>query len=165
MELAVKPAVNDIARTIISTLVSTDFFGLYDVSVLVIISDNKNISHNLLKESVHQRLHVYQRDLAVYFDKEELIACKVLGNWITDVNQILGKGDYIQLSSSSYIARFKYFNQNSYNQQYCDFDIVKENDELVYEGVSKNIIIEDGNYFNLGKCLSDMHPRFFFSKS
>ena len=163
MELAVKPAVNNIARTITSTLVSNDLFGLYDVSVLTITSDLSNIFHNFLKESVQQRLHVHQRSLAVFFDEEELMACKLLGNWIADVKQILGKGDYIQLSSTSYIARLSFYDRNSNETRDYDYSIVEKYDNLVHEGVSKSTTIEDGQLLSFSKCLCDTHLLFLKS--
>ena len=160
MELAVKPAVNNIARTITSTLVSNDLFGLYDVPVLIITSDLSNIFHNFLKESVQQRLHVHQRSLTVFFNEKELMACKLLGNWISDVKQILGKGDYIQLSSTNYIVRLSFYDENFNTHRQPDYNIVKKYDNLAHEGVSKSIIIKDGEFSCLGKYLCDTHPLF-----
>ena len=161
LEVGVKSAITNIATAITSTLASNDLFGLYVISALIIINDSKNVALNrfysILKEAILKRLQAYQRTPAVFHGEKELVTCKLLGNWVNDVKQILGIGSYSQVSSTSYMFRMGEFHEVndwfdcsskfyevSQVKQACNFYILKKNDCLHQEGVIKR--------FNFGKC-------------
>lgn len=161
IEVALKPAITNVATVIASTLASNDLFGLYDVSALIIICESKDIVLNkfnsILKETTLKRLQIHQKRPVVFHGKKELLACNLLGNWVNNVNQILGTGSYLQVSSTSYMVKtgrgfqeindpFDYyfkFHGVYQTKQACSFHILKKNDCLHQEGVTKRFIIKN----------------------
>ena len=191
IELALKPAITNIATVIISTLASNDLFGLYGVSALIIINESKNIALNrcniILKEAILKRLQVHQKRLVVFHGEKELVACKLLGNWVTDVKQILGRGSYVQVSSTSYIVRMgkrfqdtrawthassKFYEVSQFKRP-CSFYILRKDGCLHQEGVIKRFFKNYIDYEPLGKrlhsitffCTIDLCICIYFTKS
>ena len=179
LEVGVKSAITNIATAITSTLASNDLFGLYDVSALITINDSKNVALNrvysILKEATLKRLQVYQKRPAVFHGKKELVTCKLLGNWVNDVKQILGIGSYSQVSSTSYMVKMgerfyevddwfdcsPKFYEVSQIKQDCNFYILKKNDCLHQEGVIKRFIIK-AYYEHVPSLGKRLHNIIFF---
>lgn len=153
IEIALKPVISNIANIISSTLASNDLFGLYGVAVLIITSKSKEIASNMydsiLKESIYRHLKVHQKRPAVFFSQEEVIDCKTLGNWISDVKQIFGRGSYLQLSDTRYMIRFRSNNKVENN----DFIIFEKGDYLGHKGVNKILVPDISGSSSLGKPL------------
>ncbi|KAF1799885.1 hypothetical protein FB192DRAFT_1285894, partial [Mucor lusitanicus] len=130
LEVGLKPTINNIASTVISTLASDHLFGLYNVAALV-ITDEMNLFKKasyfdhytsiIFQESVHSYLQVHQKRPRVFFDEAALLTCTTLGTWSTSTSQILGRGDYTQISGASYGIRLFAKNatkQGSFNGLY-----------------------------------------------
>ena len=117
------------------------------------------------------------------------MACKLLGNWVNYVKQILGRGSYLQVSSTSYMVKI-YSGFGEINDWYdcssksyeisqikkrCYFYILKKGDCLPQEDVTKRFIFEtrDGYGPSLGKrfhsitffCKIDLCLCIYFKKS
>ena len=172
IELALKPAITNIATVITSSLASNDLFGLYVVSALIIINESKNIAlhrfDSILKEAILKRLQVHQKRPIVFHGEKELVACRSLGKWVNDVKQILGRGSYLQVSSTSYMVKVNRVLQESNDwfdcsskfyevskiKQSCNSYILKKDAYLHQEGMVKRFILENcDSYFTLGKRL------------
>lgn len=153
IEVALKPVISNIAKMISSTLASNDLFGLYDVAVLIIDSKSKEIANStydiILKESIYRHLKVYQKRPVVFFGKEEVIACKSLGSWVSGVKQIFGNGGYLQISDTTYMIRLRSNNQVEND----DFIIFEKGDYLGHKGVNRTLVPNISGSSFLGKFL------------
>lgn len=116
IEIGLKPAVDENASMIVSILTSNDFFGLYEISALLIIHSFKAINNScmqfysdkFLREKLLTCLQVHRRKTAVFLNKAELFACNFLGSWIGrgGSSVLLEKSKFSQVSSCSYLVRF-----------------------------------------------------------
>lgn len=113
LEIGLKPTIINIATLIASSIADNAFSGLYDVSALIITGFYEDSDAfyqyyciRLIREKLYAYLQIHERRPTVFFNFEEFGACKSLGNWVTDVDQILEKGRYSQISSTGYMIRF-----------------------------------------------------------
>lgn len=113
LEIGLKPAISNIATLIASSLADNDLFGLYNVSSLIITgvcekseSIYQRYRNRLIREKTYTFLQKHEKKPVVFFSFEELKTCMFLGSWAFDVAQILEKGNYTQISSTSYIIEF-----------------------------------------------------------
>ncbi|KAL9558819.1 hypothetical protein MBANPS3_000719 [Mucor bainieri] len=105
LEVGLRPAIANIATTITSTLFSDDFFGLYQLSALILQNNWNTIKDipflcaidGLLKRALGEFLHLHHNRLLLLFQDK-------CAN--SNVSQYLGHGNYSQVSSKGYIFRF-----------------------------------------------------------
>ncbi|KAL9558391.1 hypothetical protein MBANPS3_000934 [Mucor bainieri] len=106
MEVGLKPAIANIATTITSALFSNDYFGLYQLSALILEKNFETIKNlrflcavnGLLKQSLEEYLEVHHNRLLLLFQD------KCANN---NISQYLGRGDYSQVSSMAYTFKIK----------------------------------------------------------
>ncbi|EPB84115.1 hypothetical protein HMPREF1544_09103 [Mucor circinelloides 1006PhL] len=163
LEVGLKPAIENNAATVASTLASNSLFGLYSLAALIVTDEMdtfckgsyfdhyKNI---IFQESMRKCLQVQQKRPAVFFDEASLMACDTLGTWSESSRQILGRGNYTQVSGASYGVRLfaenamkhRSFNglyeyhQNAYKKNravhaFPSFIVLSKGDYLHHEGV------------------------------
>lgn len=113
LEIGLKPAISNIATLIASSLADNDLFGLYNVSSLIITgvcekseSIYQRYRNRLIREKMYTFLQKHKKKPVVFFSFEEMKTCMFLGSWAFGVSQILEKGNYTQISSTSYIIEF-----------------------------------------------------------
>lgn len=113
LEIGLKPAIADIATTIVAPLISTDSFGLYTLSAVIITRDLGIVVspyyafhvESLLQENIQKRLEIYQRKLPVLVieaSEQE----KNSRTMKVNAEHYIGRGDYSQLSNTSCVIKF-----------------------------------------------------------
>ncbi|OAC97584.1 hypothetical protein MUCCIDRAFT_86916 [Mucor lusitanicus CBS 277.49] len=109
LEVGLKPAIVRIANTIRGVLFSNAFFGLYQLSALILETNLKAINNQpfscaidgLLKQNLKEFLHVHYRQLL-------LLSHGKLAD--DDKLRYLGRGGYSQVSSTNYIFKWRSLN-------------------------------------------------------
>lgn len=179
LEVGLKPAIENNAATVASTLASDSLFGLYSLAALIVTDEMdtfckgsyfdhyKNI---IFQESMRKCLQVQQKRPAVFFDEASLMACDTLGTWSESSRQILGRGNYAQVSGASYGVRLfaenamkhRSFNglyeyhQNAYKKNravhaFPSFIVLSKGDYLHHEGVCKTLVLHNYDVRRIGK--------------
>ncbi|KAG1090532.1 hypothetical protein G6F42_019669 [Rhizopus arrhizus] len=179
LEVGLKPAIENNAATVASTLASNSLFGLYSLAALIVTDEMdtfckgsyfdhyKNI---IFQESMRKCLQVQQKRPAVFFDEASLMACDTLGTWSESSRQILGRGNYTQVSGASYGVRLfaenamkhRSFNglyeyhQNAYKKNravhaFPSFIVLSKGDYLHHEGVCKTLVLHNYDVRRIGK--------------
>ncbi|KAI8645265.1 hypothetical protein BD408DRAFT_83617 [Parasitella parasitica] len=155
LDVGLKPSIGSVGTIIASTLASNSFFGLYNVSALIVISDYEYAGNSIMKEIIQRRLQIHRKKPVVFFGEQELAACMMLGEWAIEKKQILGKGSYSQLSNSNYLVKFHYFPGRQKKMYECDrysykmaernleSVVLKQHDCLGHEGVSTFFFFKD----------------------
>lgn len=179
LEIGLKSAIRNIATIIVSSLASDDLFSNYNVSALIIIDDlnifacnsyYKYYSNTNFQDFVLKFLQGYQKNPTIFFNEEDLMACKSLGDWVSNKKQIFGKGSYTQLSSASYGIKFfakDVVKHGSFNGMY-EYDgtsykknrvvnafpnliILSRNDFLTQDGSIKRVVLHKYDIRRIGK--------------
>lgn len=181
-EIGFRPVIDNIATVISSTLLDKTIFGLYEFYNLIIIRNltgapklirnnfYRNCFENYFKHKLYSCLNLtYNRGMRVFFKYSELKESRLLGNWVLGANQILGRGKYSQVSSTTYILKFlvdedlksiepgagvyeddgKCYKKIEGNH----FTFLKEKDYVHQAGVSKAFICRKNAFRYIGKFL------------
>ncbi|KAL7320818.1 hypothetical protein PS15m_000668 [Mucor circinelloides] len=110
VDIGLQPVRSHIATIIASALSSDSFFGLYSVSLLIIIDDSEQKivqgENSIFRKIMQNCLEAHQKRPTVFYDKSTLMACGFMGSWCIGLQQILGKGPYVQVSSTDYVLKF-----------------------------------------------------------
>ncbi|KAL7330828.1 hypothetical protein PS15p_205720 [Mucor circinelloides] len=106
LEVGLKPAVANIAGAVIGALFSDEFFGLYQISALI-VRKNLNIINNLhfsylfdclLKKALQGHLQVHRGRISLLFQDKQADS---------NVTQYLGRGNYSQVSGTTWTFKFE----------------------------------------------------------
>ncbi|CEP17222.1 hypothetical protein [Parasitella parasitica] len=182
LEIGLKPAVGEVAASIVSSIAANDMFGAYHVSALIITGGIDVFASNpyyyyqinrIFQESLNKYLQTHQRSIVVFLSREAVMACNTLGTW-RDKNQIFGRGDYTQLSSASfgikYFAKdvvkqgsfsgmFEYdgtsYRKNKVVRGFPNLIILSKEDRLTYEGLSKVLVLHNYEIRRIGLYASN----------
>ncbi|KAI8645211.1 hypothetical protein BD408DRAFT_480717 [Parasitella parasitica] len=183
LEIGLKPAVREIAASIVSSLAANDMFGAYNVAALIMTWDNNVFASNpyydyhvsrMFKESLNNCLQTHQRNLVIFLSRETVIACKTLGIWRNGRKQIFGRGDYTQLSSASYGIKyfakdvvkqgsfsgiFEYdgssYSKNKVTRSFLNLIILSRDDRLTNKGYSKILVLHNYDVHRIGLYTSN----------
>ncbi|GAN04002.1 hypothetical protein MAM1_0053d03458 [Mucor ambiguus] len=179
LEVGLKPAIDNLAAVVVSTLASDHLFGLYNIAALI-ITDKMNLfkevlyfdhyTRIMLQKSIRSYLQVHRKKPVVFFDEATLMACSTLGAWSESARQILGRGNYTQISGANYGIRLfakKATRQGSFNGLYEYYDhayrknkvidvfpnliVLSKGDRLGQEGVSKTLVLHNYDVRRIGK--------------
>ncbi|KAL9541020.1 hypothetical protein MBANPS3_009351 [Mucor bainieri] len=176
LEISLKPVIENIAAMVVSTLASDHLFGLYNMAALIITNEMNMFKEGSyfghftsikFKESIRNHLQIHQKSPVVFFDEAALLACRTLGVWRKSARQILGRGDYDQISGASYGIRLFAKNAGSLNGLYEYHDnayrknnvinafpnliVLSKGDCLGHGGVSKSLVLHNYDVRRIGK--------------
>ncbi|CAO0801448.1 unnamed protein product [Mucor circinelloides] len=111
LEVGMKPAIANVATTIVGVAFSNDYFGLYQVSAWIVRGCmtsivNSHYSYSLerfFQEKLRSIFQIHQRKPLLCFDSDAEVI----------MAQYLGRGRYSQISSTTYTIKFSILSQNN----------------------------------------------------
>jgi len=111
LEVGMKPAIANVATTIVGGAFSNDYFGLYQVSAWIVRGCmtsivNSHYSYSLerfFQEKLRKIFQAHQRKPLMFFDNDAEVI----------MAQYLGRGGYSQISSTTYTINFSMLSQNN----------------------------------------------------
>ncbi|KAG1121569.1 hypothetical protein G6F42_012303 [Rhizopus arrhizus] len=111
LEVGMKPAIANVATTIVGGAFSNDYFGLYQVSAWIVRGCmtsivNSHYSYSLerfFQEKLRSLFLIHQRKPLLCFDNDAEVI----------MAQYLGRGGYSQISSTTYTINFSMLSQNN----------------------------------------------------
>lgn len=179
LEIGLMSAIKTLATAVLSALELNKTSEFYNISVLVITGCSERFKNTFYQYhfskmfflNIQQCLQAQGKRIVVFFSKEELVSCRVLGNWVFDAEQLLQKGEYTQASSTTYMFRFKFFKvQNHHNTGiYLDdgesykklgmlntdeavYTMLKAEGSLPHKGITRRFIYHGCRVNYIGKC-------------
>ncbi|KAK4511099.1 uncharacterized protein ATC70_012310 [Mucor velutinosus] len=179
LQIGLKPAIDNIAAMVVSSLASDHLFGLYSMAALI-VTDKMDLftegsyfdyyRNIIFQESVRNYLQVHQKRPVVFFDEATLLASSALGGWSKSSRQILGRGDYTQISGASYGIRLfaknatkqgsfnglYEYHENAYRKNkvldvFPNLIVLSKGDCLGHEGVGKTLVLHNYDVRRIGK--------------
>ncbi|KAI8645931.1 hypothetical protein BD408DRAFT_410858 [Parasitella parasitica] len=125
LEIGLKPVIKHVATMIATSLADNGFFGQYNISSLIItgLCDKNELLYfyhckAILREAVYASLQRHIKRLVVFFNLQELKACRFIGTWEGDFEQILEKGRYVQIQSTGIIIKLTLHDKQDCNRIY-----------------------------------------------
>ncbi|KAL9546275.1 hypothetical protein PS6_007744 [Mucor atramentarius] len=111
LEVGMKPAIANVATTIVGGAFSNDYFGLYQVSAWIVRGCmtsivNSHYSYSLerfFQEKLRKLFQTHQRKPLMFFDNDAEVI----------MAQYLGRGGCSQISSTTYTIKFSMISQNN----------------------------------------------------
>lgn len=180
LEIGLMPAIKTLAITVSSALELNKTSEFYSISVLVITGCSERFKNTfyqyhfnkMFRESIQQYLQAQRKRTVVFFSKEELISCQVLGNWVFDAEKLLQKSEYTQASSTTYMFRFKFSKVRNHHNAgiYLDdgesykklgmlktdeavYTMLRAEDLLPHKGITRRFIYHGCRVNYIGKYL------------
>lgn len=178
-EIGLKPSIMEIASAIVGTVFSNDSFGLYQISALLISGSIKKIKHpyylpnaeRALREAIQKCLQDHQTSPMVFFINK-VDDCK-MGTY-------LGRGRYSQVSSTSYMIRFRMFprfgikvavyeekdsawrqlikcgeirdTSHSTDSYVYEYRILERGESITSKGIQRAFVVLANKFIDIGKC-------------